>query len=355
LKGLAALFPSPAAGPFGRRLRSERGARIPVTITSGFLGAGKTTLIKHFLGTPEGRGTAVVVNEFGAIGIDDELLRSSSEKTVLLGNGCLCCSTRSDLQIALRRLATERERGEVSHFRRIVIETSGLADVGPILTTFISDRALGSEFHVEAVVTVIDAASTPDTLDAHVEARKQAILADRIVLSKIDMTDAAAIERLTERLRLLNPRADIFTAHHGTIDPRVFTAPAHVTPTSMVSFAGEPSHGDGIHSFVLCEDQPTVWQSFACALETLIALRGTDLLRVKGFLKVQGARGPVVIQVVGHLAHPPVELQAWPNDDRRTRVVFVTRGLAEHQVRDLLAAVRALSAGRPSEQSPGVG
>ena len=196
MSGLAALFPSPAAGPFGRRLRSERGARIPVTIASGFLGAGKTTLIKHFLGTPEGRGTAVVINEFGAIGIDDVLLRSSSEKTVLLGNGCLCCSTRSDLQIALRRLVAERARGEVSHFKRIVIETSGLADVGPILATFLSDRALGGEFHVEAVVTVIDAARAANVLDTHAEARKQAILADRIVLSKVDLTDAAAIDAI---------------------------------------------------------------------------------------------------------------------------------------------------------------
>jgi G3E family GTPase len=352
LSGLTALFPSPAAGPFGRRLRSERGARIPVTIASGFLGAGKTTLIKHFLGTAEGRGTAVVVNEFGAIGVDDELLRSSSEKTVLLGNGCLCCSTRSDLQIALRRLVAERARGEVSHFRRIVIEAGGLADVGPILATFVSNRALGGEFHVEAVVTIVDAARAITTLDTYAEARKQVILADRIILSKTDLTDDAAIERLTKRLRLLNPRAEILTADHGTIDPRVFTAPAGGAPTPMVAIPGEASHGDGIHSFVLCEDQPMIWEAFAHTLETLIGLRGADLLRVKGFLKVHGARGPVVIQVVGHLAHPPIELQAWHNDDRWTRVVFVTRGIAECQVRDLLTAVRALSADGPSERSP---
>jgi G3E family GTPase len=342
LSGLTALFPSPAAGPFGRRLRSERGARIPVTIVSGFLGAGKTTLIKHFLGTPEGCSTAVVVSEFGAIGIDD--LRSSSEKTVPLGNGCFCCSTRSDLQIALRRLVAERARGKLSHFRRIVIETSGPADVGPILAEFVNHRALGGECHVETLVTVIDAARAIDTLDAHAEARKQAILADRIVLSKIDLTDAAAIERLTKRLGLLNPRAEILTSDHGAIDPMVFTAPAHSAPNPMIAIDGEASHGDDIYSFVLCENRPVVWECFALTLETLIALRGTDLLRIKGFLNVQGARGPVVIQVVGHLAHPPIELQAWPNDDERTRVVFVTRGIAERQVRDLLAAVRALSA-----------
>src|SRR5215204_3700215 len=143
------LFPSRAAGPFGRRLRHARGARIPVTILTGFLGAGKTTLLKRFLESPEGSGTAVVINEFGAIGIDDQLVRQSNEETVLLGNGCVCCTTRSDLQIALRRLIAERERGTVPHFRRVVIETSGLADPGPLLATFATDRALGGEFSVD--------------------------------------------------------------------------------------------------------------------------------------------------------------------------------------------------------------
>src|SRR6185437_11367624 len=141
-------FSSSAAGPFGRRLKRERGARIPVTVVTGFLGAGKTTLVRSFLQTEEGRGTAVVVNEFGAAGIDDALLRASADETVLLGNGCLCCTVRSDLQIALRKLVMERERGEVPDFRRVVIETSGLADPSPILQSFVTDRALGGEFHV---------------------------------------------------------------------------------------------------------------------------------------------------------------------------------------------------------------
>ncbi len=158
------IFPSPAAGPFGRRLRRARGARVPVTVLTGFLGAGKTTLLRRFLGTPEGQGTAVVVNEFGAAGIDDALIRSSADETVLLGNGCMCCITRSDLQEALRRMVIERDRGEIPDFRRIVIETSGLADPSPILQTFATDRALGEEFHVEVVVTVIDAENGLDTL-----------------------------------------------------------------------------------------------------------------------------------------------------------------------------------------------
>jgi len=151
------LFPSREAGPFGRRLKRERGAKIPVTVVTGFLGSGKTTLLQRFLSSPEGQGTAVIINEFGAVGIDDVLVRDSAEETVLLGNGCVCCITRTDLQAALRRLVFDREHGVVPPFRRIVIETSGLADPGPILQTFSTDRALGGEFHIDQVLTVVDA------------------------------------------------------------------------------------------------------------------------------------------------------------------------------------------------------
>jgi G3E family GTPase len=337
---MSLLFPSHTSGLFGRRLRSERGARIPVTVVSGFLGSGKTTLVKHFLGRPEGAGTAVVVNEFGEVGIDDALLRASAEKTVLLGNGCLCCNTRSDLQVALRRLVAERQRGEVSHFRRIVIETSGLADPSPILTTFVTDRALAGEFHVEAVATVVDAVRGEATLEEHGEARRQAMLADRLVLSKADLTEASAIEQLTNRLRVLNPRADILIADHGAIDPRGLTEPAQ--SLRLGAFTAEATHADDIRSFVLCEDQPIPWEALARTVEMLIALRGADLMRVKGLVNVRDARGPVVVQIVGHLAHPPIELTAWPDADRRTRVVFITRNVAERQVRDLFAAICGL-------------
>src|SRR3974377_2016479 len=167
------LFPSLAAGPCGRRLKRARGHRIPVNVITGFLGAGKTTLLRVFLAMPEGQGTAVVVNEFGAVGIDDALVRLSADDTVLLGNGCLCCITRSDLQITLRRMVIERERGEIPYFKRIVIETSGLADPSPILQTFATDRALGEVFHLETVVTVVDAAAGAGQLGLAQEARER--------------------------------------------------------------------------------------------------------------------------------------------------------------------------------------
>src|SRR5215475_1209075 len=193
------LFPSPTAGPFGRRFRRERGSRVPVTVVTGFLGAGKTTLVRHFLGLPEGARTAVIVNEFGETGIDNALLRSSSDNIALLGNGCLCCSVRSDLQLTLHRLVADRERGVIAHFGRVVIETSGLADPSPILTTFATDRALGAEFHVEAVITVIAAGSGLKTVGKYAEARRQVMLADRIVISKGDIADEDTVEITTAR------------------------------------------------------------------------------------------------------------------------------------------------------------
>jgi G3E family GTPase len=337
------LFPSRAAGPFGRRLARPRGARIPVTILTGFLGAGKTTLLKRFLAAPEGSGTAVIINEFGAVGIDDQLVRAASEETVLLGNGCLCCTTRSDLQLALRRLIAERERGQVPHFRQIVIETSGLADPGPLLQTFATDRALGGEFAVEVVIAVVDAVTAPATLAWSAEARKQVILADRLVVTKTDVADAATVEGLEGRLAALNPRATIDLAVAGALDPHRLIEPPEPTPARRRGFIAEAEHSDGIGSFVLTEKTPIGWTQFAQAMETLTALRGPDLLRVKGLLDVAGCRGPVVVQFVQHLAHPPVELQAWPGTDHGSRVVFITRNIGEEAVRNLFAAVRALT------------
>jgi len=220
-----------------------------------------------------------------------------------------------------------------------VIETSGLADPSPILQTFSTDRALGDVFHIETVVTVVDAETGLDTLAWSAEARKQAILADRLVITKTDIAGEGAAERLATQLRVLNPRAEILQAVNGELDPSRLTEPAR---DQRNAFVAEAAHSDGIASFVLTEDAPMPWPVFARAMDTLTTMRGADLLRVKGLLNVEGCKGPVVVQFVQHLAHPPVELEAWPDGSRQSRVVFITRGIAEAQVRKLFAAVRGL-------------
>jgi G3E family GTPase len=240
----------------------------------------------------------------------------------------------------------ERERGAVPRFARIVIETSGLADPGPILQTFSTDRALGGEFFVEVVVAVVGAVGGLDTLEWSAEARKQVILADRLVISKTDVAEPQAVERLRARLTALNLHAAITSAVAGEIDPRCLTEleGGQATRASHTGFIAEAEHTDGILSFVWRDAAPLPWEAFVRAMETLMALRGPDLLRVKGFLDVAGCRGPVLVQFVQHLAHPPVELVSWPDADHTSRLVFITRNISEQQVRDLLASVRALAA-----------
>jgi G3E family GTPase len=326
---------------FGRRQKRPRGPRLPVIAVTGFLGSGKTTLIRALLDRPEGANTAVVINEYGEIGIDNALLRSSSDVTVLLGNGCLCCNIRTDLQETLRMLFADRARGAVPSFERVVIETSGLADPGPVLQTFATDRALGREFYLQSLVSVVDAVNGKGNLERTAEAKKQVALADRIVLTKTDLADAATTECLVERIALLN-RAPIGTATAGEIEPS-FLLDETVSPPRSFDLVGT-EHTHGVRSFSLIFETPLSWASFEQTMAVLIALRGPDLLRVKGLVAVEECRGPVVVQFVQHVAHPPVELEDWPDDDRRSRLVFVTRSLSREPVQQLFAGVAAIAA-----------
>jgi G3E family GTPase len=369
-----ALFAAAERLPFGRRQRRVRGARIPVTVVTGFLGSGKTTLIRALLATPEGANTAVVVNEYGEVGIDDALLRGSSDATVLLGNGCLCCPMRSDLQETLRALLADRIRGAVPGFQRVIIETSGLADPGPVLQTFASDRALGEEFHLQSLVAVVDAPSGARNLAEMAEARHQVALADRIVMTKTELADAPAHARLTAQLRTLSA-APVGVARDGLIDPAFLlddpidlpslVAPAKAgaqgRPTGPAALgsrsrgndgewhvhehghAHDHGHSDGIDSFTLFFPAPLRWPVFEQAMAVLTALRGPDLLRVKGLVSVDECRGPVVVHAVQHTAHRPIELEVWPTDDRRSRLVFIARNLHQSDVEGLFAAVAAVA------------
>src|SRR5947209_6499670 len=336
------------ASPFGRRQRRPRGARLPVTVVTGFLGAGKTTLIRELLTKPEGANTAVIVNEFGEVGIDDALLRSSSDATVLLGNGCLCCAIRSDLQETLRTLFAERGRGGVPSFERVIIETSGLADPGPVLQTIASDRALGDVYHLQGLVAVVDAPGGAGNLDHAPEARQQVALADRIVVTKTDLADAAKAAALTERLRALSA-APVATAANGEIDSAFLLDESLDLPARVAAHDHDHAHAHshGIDSFVLFFDKPLPWPVFEQAMAVLTGLRGADLLRVKGLVAAEGCRGPGVVHAVQHVAHRPVELEDWPDSDRRSRLVFITRNLAKAQIEQLFAAIAAIGPNGP--------
>ncbi|MFZ2005329.1 MAG: GTP-binding protein [Stellaceae bacterium] len=336
---ISKLFAGGGASPFGRPQRRPRGTRIPVSIVTGFLGAGKTTLIRALLESPEGANTAVVVNEYGEIGIDNALLRASSDATVLLGNGCVCCLARSDLQETLRTLFADRARGVVPSFQRVIIETSGLADPGPLLQTFASDRALGQEFHLQALVTVIDAPNGARNLARAPEAREQIALADRIVLTKGDLDDPSS---LIEAIMALTA-APVAYAIDGAIDPAYLLDERLDLPVRIPAHDHAHAHSPGIDSFVVMFDKPLHWPAFEQAMAVLTALRGPDLLRVKGIVAVEDVKGPVVVHAVQHTAHRPIELQAWPDDDRRSRLVFITRGVGKAEVETLFAAVSGIA------------
>jgi G3E family GTPase len=291
----------------------------------------------------------VIVNEYGEVGIDDALLRASSDTTVLLGNGCMCCLMRSDLQETMRALFADRARGAVSSFERVIIETSGLADPGPVLQTFASDRALGEEFHLQALIAGVDAPGGARNLASAPEAQHQVALADRIVLTKSDLVAAAEVEKLTALLQSLTA-APIEHALGGKIDPAYLLderldLPARAAPAHSHQHDHDHAHSHGIDSFVLALPEALPWPVFEQTMAVLTSLRGADLLRVKGLVAVENCRGPVVVHAVQHVAHRPVELETWPDGDRRSRLVFITRNLPRDAVEQLFRAVTAIARG----------
>jgi G3E family GTPase len=303
---------------------------IPISVITGFLGSGKTTLLSRLLRDPALARTAVIVNEFGEVGLDHLLLEASAEESVLLEGGCLCCKVRGDLVRTAGDLLARRARGEAA-FDRIVVETTGLADPAPILQALMTDRDIAEALRLESVIATVDCAAGGATLDAHPESVKQAALADRIVLTKTDLADSTA---LAERLRRLNPAASQLTARHGAVDPGLlFDGSLH----DRKVFKDEPHADSGVTTFCLRRDKPLHAVTLSLFLQVLAEHCGAKLLRLKGLVDVAESPGrPAVIHGVQHVFHPPAWLDGWPDDDRGTRMVVISQGLDAGWLEDLL-------------------
>lgn len=354
---------------------------IPVTLLTGFLGSGKTTVLNGLLRSPGMARTAVIINEFGEIGLDHDLVESASDEMVLLKSGCLCCTVKGDLIEALRRLFLQRVRGEIPEFDRVVIETTGLADPAPIIHTLMSDPVVAARYRLDGVVTTVDGAVGLATLDAHVEAVKQAAVADRLLITKGDMASPEARAALDRRLAALNPAAPRIDIAHGVIDPALVLNVGLYDPATKTMDVARwlqqeaylqhhhghdhhhdhdhhhhhhdqevNRHDDHIRAFCFVVDEPIEPLAFESWLNVLTSFRGENLLRIKGIVNLVGHERPVAIHGVQHLFHPAVKLPAWPGDDRRSRIVFITRDLDDAVIAQTFSA---FSEGAKSTQGSG--
>jgi G3E family GTPase len=304
----------------------------PVTLITGCLGSGKTTLLQRVLRDPALSDTAVLINEFGEIGLDHHLLERIDETMVMLQSGCVCCTIRGELSAAIKDLHSRRERGLLPPFRRLVIESTGLADPFPILSTVRSDPVLRHHFNLGNVITTVDAVNGAQQLDAQPKGVKQVAVADRLVLTKTDLATAEVTTRLTQRLRHINATAPLWRTADDDLD-------ADALLSGEDNEAWEPAdtnaalpddhhrHADDIRTLALSIDEPIDWARFGVWLTMLLNRHGEALLRVKGILNVADAVTPVAVHAVQHLVHTPRHLAAWPDSDRRSRLVFIARGL----------------------------
>ena len=328
---------------------------IPVNILTGALGSGKTTLLKALLRAPRLRQTAVLVNELGEVGIDHHLIEHAAESTLLLENGCLCCAMRDDMKTSLKDLHSRRDRGEIPRYERVVVETSGVADPVPIAYTLIAEPVLMHHYRLANVVTLVDAVNARAQLERFEASVKQVALADRLVLSKLDLADPGDVRALRSRLAALNPTAPLLETGDPNLDPVDLLV---ADPYEAEAKEGEiekwrrrlEAHGDGrgshhepVEAHCFSFEGALDWTAFGIWMTMLLHRHGDRVLRIKGLLNVAGVPGPVLVNGVQHIVHPPAHLDAWPGPDRRSHIVLILDGPGIDAVARSLEAFNAIA------------
>jgi G3E family GTPase len=332
----------------------------PLSVITGFLGSGKTTTLSHLLADPRMNKAAVIINEFGEMGLDHLLVARPREDVILLANGCLCCTVRGDLVDTLSELFVARARGEIMDFDRILVETTGLADPVPVLRTAHFDPDLGGLLHLENVITTVDALHGLEQIGSHPECVKQICTADTVLITKTDLVDRAQIKRLRAVIDELNPGVEQIEVLNGKVLPeRLFDAlnpqalqaarlpkwleasgknsdHAHEAHTHDRGHAAH--HREGITSFTVFIDKPVTAAGLQIWTQLLSDFNGADLLRIKGIVNIEGR--PYVLQAVQHLIHPLAELPEWPSADRRSQLIFITRNISRADIEDTLHALQ---------------
>lgn len=362
-----------------RRAAGVATRRVPVIVLTGFLGSGKTTILRYLLGRQELADSAVIINEFGEVGIDHFLVEKVDERMMRLSTGCLCCTVRGDILETLRDLFARVAAGEIPPFTRVLVETTGLADPAPILHALMTSPAAQRRCRVGAVIAVVDAVHGLATLERHAEAVKQVAVADRLLMTKLDaVASAAEAAALRERLRSLNPGAPVIEVEHGCVEPAVLVSGGDYDPSDRSAdvrawlaaeayvghegrrssalpipmhdhadhehaehdHGGRHRHAEDIAAFCVVREAPVAAAALTRFMDVLRAEMGPDLLRVKGLVCLrEEPEAPVVIHGVQHVFHPPQRLPAWPSDDHRTKLVFITRGMERQSMERLLSAL----------------
>ena len=336
-------------------------SKIPVTLFTGFLGSGKTTLLNRILTDPAFADSAVIINEFGAISIDHLLVATPRENMFVLESGCVCCTVQGELVGTLVDLIVQRGVGGVPAFRRVLVETTGLADPIPIIEVLAAHPDIPKYYALHSVVTLVDCVNAIGQLEEFRESRRQVAVADRILISKTDLADADTLAKLADRLDELNPDAPRLAIDPRAADPRVLFSTAFLDiaqghgdidawlrPAAAArAGAGYMPHTGGVQTFSILHEAPVTRAGLVLWLDLLAGLKGRDLLRVKGVFNVEGE--PVAVHAVQRVVHEPVPLPAWPDDERSSRIVFITRGIARAAIEKTLAVLGYVP---PAQNSP---